>query len=360
MQKVIFISKVPISEFPRLMSIPYALSDLDIEVIIVAPEELPEILSNQKNISFQKLHFKKEKDNILGKLLTWIKFRKEVLENLKKYSPNDIIWLSSADTAIPLIGRIRRFNFILQLNELYDELFFYRYFLKKLSINASSIVVPEYNRANIFRVWFNLKKSPFILPNKSIIPDNDNAYPEEFRSVITKINDLKSEGFKIMIYQGHIGGDRDFIDLVKILNELPFKTHLLLVGSDHGMVDKYKNIFKEITWVPNVKAPAHLTFTRIADIGIVFYNTSSLNNIFCAPNKTWEYAKYGLPILSNDIPGMIEATTLYKAGISCSFKLKSELKKAISTILYNYSEYSDNSKRMYNAVDYKTIINNII
>jgi len=248
----------------------------------------------------------------------------------------------------------------LQINELYDGSFIYRVLLKKLSEHSKSIVVPEFNRANIFRVWFKLNNLPFVLPNKSIIPDSDFVVNDCTSQIISDITRLKSEEYKIIIYQGHIGKDRDFTNLVEILHELPIKTHLVLVGNDHEMVVKYKSIYANITWIPHIKAPAHLAITKMADLGIIYYNPESLNNIFCAPNKTWEFSKYGLPIISNDIPGMIEATNYYKAGISCNFNSKVELKNGIANLLNNYSVFSENAKKMYDELDYQGIIHNII
>src|SRR5690606_29023610 len=102
------------------------------------------------------------------------------------------IWLSSADTAMPLIGKIYQYPFILQINELYDKYFIYRYFLKKISKYATSIVVPEYNRANIIQVWYKLDKLPFVLPNKSIVPGTEIQLNENLSEQLNRINKLKS------------------------------------------------------------------------------------------------------------------------------------------------------------------------
>lgn len=360
MGKIIFVSKEIITNFPRLMSIPLALTQLGYRVEIWAPGELPELLENTKGIQFNELKFKKGSGNFVVKLITWIGYRKAVYKNLKNVANGDMIWLSSADSAIALVGILKKVRYILQINELYEKEFIYRILLYKLSKKANSIVVPEFNRANIFRVWFKLEKLPFILPNKSIVPDITNNELVELSKIILDLEQIKAKGSKILIYQGHISKDRDFSKLVEILNELPFKTHLLLVGKDWDMVNEYKSIYPYLTWIPFLVAPRHLAFTRMADLGIIYYTPDSLNNIFCAPNKIWEFAKYGLPIISNDIPGMFETTHLKKCGISCNFNSKKELKYALIKIFREYSEFSSNALRMYKDMDYGEQIKIII
>jgi glycosyltransferase involved in cell wall biosynthesis len=355
-----FISKIPLSNFPRLISIPYALTKLGHEVTIIAPGELPEILLKNEKIKLRRINVKSGASDPLTKIITWITYRFEVFRVVKNLNLNDIFWLSSADSAIPLVGKINKYNFILQINELYDKYPAYRFFLHKLSKYATTIVVPEYNRANIFQVWFKLTNTPIILPNKSILPDREIVINKDVQNAINKINELKSVGYKILIYQGMIEKRRNLNNLLEILHELPFKVFLVLMGKNFGMVEKYKNKYENILFVPFINPPSHLQITKLADIGILYYNPDELNQIFCAPNKTWEYSKYGIPFISNDIPGMRIATKFYKAGISCNFNRKDELKNSIIEIIKNHSEYSQNAIKMYNDLDYMQIIAKII
>ncbi|KAA6307134.1 hypothetical protein EZS27_041199, partial [termite gut metagenome] len=41
-------------------------------------------------------------------------------------------------------------------------------------------------------------------------------------------------------------------------------------------------------------------------IGIVSYAFDDLNHVFCAPNKTWEYTGFGIPMLGNNAPGHLK------------------------------------------------------
>jgi glycosyltransferase involved in cell wall biosynthesis len=342
------------------MSIPLALAELDYHVVIFAPGNIPNILEGINNIQFKELKIKSDNKYKTGKIFNWLSYRIAFLKSRNFFSDSDIFWISSADSAIPIFGLMNNYKYILQINELYDQNSFYKFFLKKLSSKAIKIVVPELNRANIFRVWFGLKTIPEVLPNKSILPDTELIIPEDMKNTADQISKLKQDGYIIIIYQGHIGKDRDFSNLVEVLKKMNTHVHLILMGTDHGMVSHYKKIFSGITWLPHIKAPNHLFFTKLADIGIIYYNPESLNNIYCAPNKTWEYSKFGLPIISNDIPGMLEVTKLYNAGISCDFNNKKSITKGLEKLIYNYKKYSENSYKLYNEMDYQSKVKEIL
>lgn len=358
MKKIVFISKVPIHTYPRLQSIPYSLMKLGFQVIIIAPGNEPSLLTESENVLFYKIECYNSTNKIISKLQYWISFRIKTFKIIKKHT-GGLLWLSSGDTAIALYGAIFKYKYILQMNELYDKEPIYRFLLKRLSSHSIATVVPEFNRANIIKVWFKLANIPFVLPNKSIISTN-LVIPKLYQAEIQKITALKNNGFKIVIYQGHLSKDRDFSALIKAFNKCNFKIHLLLVGKDHGMLKTYLKLYDEITWIPHISPPNHLIITKQAQLGILYYDTVSLNNIYCAPNKIWEYSKFGIPMLSNNIPGMFETTKIYRAGITCNFSLEDEIIRAIDALFKKYDLYAKNSFRMYNSIDYNEIINNIV
>jgi glycosyltransferase involved in cell wall biosynthesis len=45
-----------------------------------------------------------------------------------------------------------------------------------------------------------------------------------------------------------------------------------------------------------------LALTAAADVGIIPYQATCLNNLYCTPNKLFEFIAAGLPILATDLP----------------------------------------------------------
>ncbi len=63
--------------------------------------------------------------------------------------------------------------------------------------------------------------------------------------------------------------------------------------------------------VPNHLLPA---ITAQADVGIVTYPYEGLNNIYCSPNKIFEYAQAGLPVVATEQPPLKEMVESYGIG----------------------------------------------
>ena len=90
--------------------------------------------------------------------------------------------------------------------------------------------------------------------------------------------------------------------------------------------------------------------TQAAHIGIANYDFSNLNNVFCAPNKIYEYSGFGIPMLANDIPGL--KNTVGNAGAAECMELKANnIINAIQNIEADYDTYSENAKKFFAGTD---------
>jgi glycosyltransferase involved in cell wall biosynthesis len=54
--------------------------------------------------------------------------------------------------------------------------------------------------------------------------------------------------------------------------------------------------------------------TCSADVGLVIYHSDSRNTLYCAPNKLYEYASAGLPIVGADLPPVRDFVESYGTG----------------------------------------------
>ena len=126
------------------------------------------------------------------------------------------------------------------------------------------------------------------------------------------------------------------------------------------IVDKYKNITSKLVYIGNIPAPSHLIFTSMAHVGILSYNDDSLNNLYCAPNKIFEYSYYGLPMLGNDIPGLRYSVEAYGAGKLVNFDDVLGIKETIEDIDASYIDYVKGAKRLFDSVDNKEVIASVL
>ena len=130
--------------------------------------------------------------------------------------------------------------------------------------------------------------------------------------------------------------------------------------SDNEYIEKLRGIYPDIIYGGYFPAPQHLYVTQNAYMGIAIYDTSSLNTLFCAPNKTFEYAKFGVPVLGSDIPGLQLTVEKYNAGICVDIEEPIQIAKAIDDIAENYEKYQVGAKAFYDSVDNRKVMKEIL
>ena len=131
-------------------------------------------------------------------------------------------------------------------------------------------------------------------------------------------------------------------------------------GGDKSYIEELKCKYPQIIHISFVTPPYHLYITSYAHIAIVKYDFVCLNAIFCAPNKTWEYTGFGIPVLCHNIPGLEYTIGNYNAGICCDMDNQQEIKNAIRKIDSNYEQYSKNAFAFYNSFDVREAVLKIV
>jgi glycosyltransferase involved in cell wall biosynthesis len=81
--------------------------------------------------------------------------------------------------------------------------------------------------------------------------------------------------------------------------------------------------------------------TAVADVGIVTYPFHGLNNVYCAPNKVFEYAQAGVPIVATDQPPLRRLVEGYSIGELVGERQDpGELAAVIQKVVENMAEYT--------------------
>lgn len=360
--KIIYFTRNAIHLYPPCINQICYLNDLNIEVLVCFGECAENVKSifKKRNIRYIDLNTKRSCKGILGKIESFMRYKKAVKSILEKeMNKDDILWFGTVDSAFSVANLLKSKKYVLSILELYDENNFYRKNIGKIIKDSLAVIACESNRAAIMKCWWNLKEKPFVMPNKPYF------HPEKLRvkgsEELTKKSIEKIDGKKIILYQGIISTDRDLGTLAEALELLNEDVYLVLLGNEiNSSADKIKKIYSKTIYLGYIPAPLHLELTSYATIGIANYDDSCLNNIYCAPNKIYEYGGFGLPILCSDVPGLEYTVGAYKAGICCNFKDINEIKEGLEKILSNYKEYSDNAKKMFNSIDNQFVMKKIV
>lgn len=372
--------KEDITKYPPIISIIYSLIELGVKPCLIGKlsnDNLKQELLEKGFVYYPSIDYKIKEGN-LRKLYRQIIFKKKVHEILKNtFSPGDLIWIFNLETIILLNNVIEQYPTITHFFEFSPPHFNWKYkllnplfSLKKTLHSAWKVIHCEYNRAQITSGLYDLEILPTVLPNKPYV---DEQLLIHFPLTIGQhISSLKTQigNRKVILYQGGFNKlERPLEAFCESINYLPDEFIFVLMGPDSPYRSELQSKYSSdrVIIADYIPAPYHLLATELAYITILSYYPSSknfadvLNPIYCAPNKLYEYAKYGKPMIGNNIPGLYYDFRYYNCGICINSPLNpNEIAEAVLTIKKNYNDYSVGSNTLYNSIDFKSIIKNIL
>ena len=360
---ILFLSDKEVTYLPPFMAILDSLCDeFDLKVISNETKESRAKLINWyngKGVEFIETTPKEEGQSFLLRLKNRIhkdlgistRFHKEALKLINTFS-YDLLWIIHEETAYEFRKNLNGKRYLLSFYELNDHRRDFLGQIRPVALNAVEVIVPEYNRACILRVWMKLDKSPTVIPNKPLNHPRHrnirNSYSEQL------------DGKKIVLYQGYINRSRNLDKVCEAVKDMPGYCIVLMGKGDTSYINELKQKYPQIIHISFIAPPEHLYVTSWAHIAIVKYDFVVLNAIFCAPNKTWEYTGFGIPVLCHDIPGLRYTIGQYKAGVCTDMDDTDSIKAAITEIDGNYEEYSKNAITFYNSCNIKQEILTIV
>lgn len=352
MNKIVYIVKTKLHYYPPCISQIRMINDLgwNIEVLYGTSNDSALKLLESEGIECKKIgDIKDENNSKLEKLLSWIKFRISLSKELKGYSEDTYFWFGTAESILPMKGKLKNKKYIVSLLELLDDNKRKVKLLKNIARNAQAVTVCEETRAYIMQNWWGLKKLPYIFPNKPYNQITDKMHKPSIKETEDVIKKIK--GKNVILYQGIIQNTEELTEIAKALNEIKSNYILLLMGIDkYNNFNKIKKIYNNTEYVSYIPAPYHLEITSYAKIGITFYRADSLNKVFCAPNKIYEYSSFGTPIIANNIPGLKNTIGSFGAA-ECIEMNKSNVINAIKQIENDYERYSNNAKKFFESTN---------
>lgn len=318
--------------------------------------------------------------NHLAIIYRQFEYKRKISEFLKGegITDNDLIWLIYSDIAAAVQKSIEKYNYVIQFYEFIDyrlgrkiSLLHPSFDAERLMKQAKALIHCEYNRAMITNGLFGIKNTPFILPNKPYEEGNEyDNVPDDIKNVVEDIK-KRIDGKRAIIYQGIFEpNERRLDEFCEAIKLLPKDMVLICMG---GGLGKYFDIIKSkyesdrILFVPFVRPPYHLLVTQLAKYGVLSYFPTSttyegvINPLYCAPNKIFEYGKFGIPMIANDCPGLKLIFEEYKCGKIINMPVTPEnIADTIVRMESDYASMSEGARAYYDSVDIEQIIRSII
>ncbi len=207
---------------------------------------------------------------------------------------------------------------------------------KKLSKKLEKILIKRVDI--VFVVSENIAdwyKKEYKMPRPTVVMNAPRLFEQKKTNHFRNTLGIKDDSV-IVLYQGGLSKGRG-IDLLLRTFEKREDTRVVIVFMGYGEFEEsikllsinHKNIFFHPAVAPSIV----LEYTTSADFGIHMIQNSCLNHYYCMPNKLFEYAMAGLPVIVSDMKEMRGFVEKYDMGIVVEEENSEAISDAIDKIL---------------------------
>lgn len=358
--KIIYILKKGFKYYPPCLAQLLMLSDqgIELEVYHGLDTEYINALLEERGIVHHLLKSDGTYKNKLSSAWGLFKYIFEIKKIIKSVDKDAILWFGNAESILMLNKQLNSRKYVLSILELYDRDTLYHKQLKKLSKNAMCVISCEKHRAAINEIEYGLPRMPYIMPNKPYFLDNRSNECNYLNSELKHILETKF----VILYQGIITKDRPLDKIAEAMSRLDNDELYFVVMGKCDAIEKKRlsEYYKKIIFTGFIPNPEHLLVTKYAKVGIANYDFSCLNNMFCAPNKIYEYAQFSIPMLTSKNIGLVETVGIANAAVCIDFNDVNEIKIGLQKIISNYEEYRRGAEAFYNGTDNMSVMAEIV
>lgn len=354
--KIVYILKKGFQYFPPCLAQLLYLDDMGVELEVyhgINSDAINAIL-DERGIKHHTLKSDRNNSTRLQSFQTLFKYTREIRKIIKSIPEDITLWFGNCESAVTVGKPIYNRKFVLSVLELDDTDSLIGKQLAKVINKAAAVLCCEKHRAAIMRIYYKLEKEPYVLPNKPYELKSERVeLDDKFKAIVDPIKDKF-----IVIYQGIVTADRPLDKIADALAAIDDKdTYFLVLGrASEEYQTELKAHYDRTVFAGFIPSPQHLLVTQYANIGIANYDYSCLNNLFCAPNKIYEYAKFGMPMLTSQNIGLTETVGAANAAVCVDFQDVSQIVNGIKTIKDNYELYSKSAIEFYDGTsNFETI-----
>lgn len=152
---------------------------------------------------------------------------------------------------------------------------------------------------------------------------------------------------RILLYQGGVISNRNLQTLVKGMEYLRDRDiHLVLLGDGESKPElerlaKVRGLADIVHFHHAVPQDELLGYTAAADAGIIPYQATCLNNMYCTPNKLFEYIIANVPIIATELPEITRILEGYGIGLVGDTSTPRNIANLIEQLFDNEKAYED-------------------
>ncbi|MDH7516402.1 MAG: glycosyltransferase [Bacteroidota bacterium] len=319
-----------------------------IDVFQLPERETPRIREGNASVTFHRarLRFRSllRSQRLLSKLIRFIEWAVAVFLAVLR-TPTHVIVAHDLPSLLPAwaAGRLRRRPIVYHAHELWGESngltapfpTLWRMLDRFLCPRVDAIVVPEKNRAGIYRNEYGASGDPLVIPN---YPPYRQPVSSTFLSDFVKSKGASAE--IIVLYQGLFDPSRELENLVSAMVHVEPRACLILMGSGTpAFVRTLEQRIRETSLADRVFLHPAVPYDRLhaytcsADIGVLLYRNNCRNNYYCAPNKLYEYLQAGLAVVASDFPGLVDIVEGHELGRTVDGGDPASIGRAIQELL---------------------------
>jgi glycosyltransferase involved in cell wall biosynthesis len=181
---------------------------------------------------------------------------------------------------------------------------------------VDAVLTQNECRAGVLKEERGSRVTPLIVHNYKPI------HPERREGGRLRARHAIAPGKKIVLYEGVIVDGRWLEYVAQAAMHLPDDVVLVMMGQEKL---KWRTVHKAETEAP-IKAGKLILATPVpheelldyvadADVGVIIYDDSVRNNVFCEPGKLSDYISVGVPVVSPNFPTIGPVVQGYRLGL---------------------------------------------
>lgn len=199
---------------------------------------------------------------------------------------------------------------------------------KKLIHKVDLIIEANQEREDIFKQTYSLNNTTNVLN-------------------ITQFKGIEHRSLsdqKIIVYQGNLTEERNLSFFIEAISYIP-DAKLLFIGDGRSM-NRYKQMVKErkleskVLFTGRLSNKDMMVKMKECSVGIISYPFTNLNNIYCSPNKIFEYAAISLPFIATAQPFIRMVEDKYHIGRTYEYGNIDSFVDNVKEIFSHYDDYN--------------------